>query len=165
MARTSQHKPFRFESQRLHSWQQQPDLPCLISIRYLLKTRSPTKNSVFAKGGRGDPREVFLLLTSIKSSFNELTAMHAMSHKCMHVISLNFYVKACASFISQRCTPLTRWRNFGSRNRWWYDLPGCGHWLKLSPHGSRAPCQGSTLNAACSVTSWTLLTPANNTSH
>ena len=43
---------------------------------------------------------------------------------------------------------------------WLFDLPGCGHWLKWSLRGSRAPCQESTLNAACSETSWTLLTPA-----
>ena len=43
---------------------------------------------------------------------------------------------------------------------WLFDLPGCGHWLKWSLRGSRAPCQGSIPNAACSETSWTLLTPA-----
>ena len=59
-------------------------------------------------------------------------------------------------------TKYCQWRDLVSHNihQGWYDLPGCGRWLKLSLRGSRAPCQENTLNAACSETSWTLLTPA-----
>ena len=97
---------------------------------------------------------------------------HATCMSCkepgMHAIVIKFQLnaKACAMLhfvINKTRVVPSKYRSIHftiDLHIWLFDLPGCGHWLKWSLRGSRAPCQGSIPNAACSETSWTLLTPA-----